>query len=72
MDTTGPGDVAALRAAFGVDDGGESTLGWDAVHAFDRVGNRRLRHVLAPHRHRPAPRTRLEHQPWFDAAEHDC
>ena len=30
-----PADVAALRAAFDVDDGGESALGWEAVHAFE-------------------------------------
>ncbi|MEV8543998.1 MULTISPECIES: SMI1/KNR4 family protein [unclassified Streptomyces] len=28
-------ELAALRAAFGVDDGGESALGWDAVRAFE-------------------------------------
>ncbi|MET9657412.1 SMI1/KNR4 family protein [Streptomyces sp. NPDC006510] len=28
-------DLAALRAALDVDDGGESALGWDAVHAFE-------------------------------------
>ncbi|MGW2564816.1 SMI1/KNR4 family protein [Streptomyces sp. NPDC001537] len=28
-------DLAALRAAFGVDDGGESALGWEAVRAFE-------------------------------------
>lgn len=30
-----PADLAALRAAFDVDDGGESALGWDAVRAFE-------------------------------------
>ena len=30
-----PGHLAALRAAFEVDDGGESALGWEAVHAFE-------------------------------------
>ncbi|WP_351227833.1 SMI1/KNR4 family protein [Streptomyces sp. NPDC002133] len=30
-----PDDLAALRAAFGVDDGGESALGWEAVRAFE-------------------------------------
>jgi hypothetical protein len=30
-----PGDLAALRAAFDVDDGGESALGWEAVRAFE-------------------------------------
>ncbi len=34
-DHAGPGVIAALRAAFDVDDGGESALGWDAVHAFE-------------------------------------
>lgn len=28
-------ELTALRAAFGVDDGGESALGWQAVHAFE-------------------------------------
>jgi SMI1 / KNR4 family (SUKH-1) len=37
MDTehADPQDLAALRAAFGVDDGGESALGWEAVRAFE-------------------------------------
>ncbi|MFJ4985755.1 SMI1/KNR4 family protein [Streptomyces sp. NPDC088732] len=30
-----PGELAALRAAFGVDDGGESALGWEGVRAFE-------------------------------------
>jgi hypothetical protein len=30
-----PAEIAALRAAFGVDDGGESALGWEAVRAFE-------------------------------------
>ncbi|MGW1748601.1 SMI1/KNR4 family protein [Streptomyces sp. NPDC002092] len=35
IDEAGAEDLAALRAAFGVDDGGESALGWDAVRAFE-------------------------------------
>ncbi|MFH8517818.1 SMI1/KNR4 family protein [Streptomyces gelaticus] len=37
MDTdhADPEDLAALRAAFDVDDGGASALGWEAVHAFE-------------------------------------
>lgn len=37
MDTehASPEDLAALRAAFDVDDGGASALGWEAVHAFE-------------------------------------
>ncbi|MER6127355.1 SMI1/KNR4 family protein [Streptomyces sp. NPDC001795] len=34
-DQATPEDLAALRAAFAVDDGGESALGWEAVHAFE-------------------------------------
>ncbi|CAL9500899.1 hypothetical protein SUDANB176_03440 [Streptomyces sp. enrichment culture] len=30
-----PADLDALRAAFDVDDGGASALGWDAVRAFE-------------------------------------
>lgn len=30
-----PAEVEALRAAFDVDDGGESALGWEAVRAFE-------------------------------------
>jgi hypothetical protein len=30
-----PAEIAALRAAFGVDDGGESALGREAVRAFE-------------------------------------
>ncbi|WP_460063785.1 SMI1/KNR4 family protein [Streptomyces sp. YKOK-I1] len=30
-----PVELAALRAAFAVDDGGASALGWEAVHAFE-------------------------------------
>ncbi|MFJ5265534.1 SMI1/KNR4 family protein [Streptomyces sp. NPDC088387] len=30
-----PAELAALRAAFDVDDGGESAPGWEAVHAFE-------------------------------------
>ncbi|MFI6055907.1 SMI1/KNR4 family protein [Streptomyces violascens] len=35
IDQADPDVLAALRAAFGVVDGGESALGWDAVHAFE-------------------------------------
>ncbi|MGA5823365.1 SMI1/KNR4 family protein [Kitasatospora sp. NPDC094028] len=37
MDTehADPRDLASIRAAFDVDDGGESALGWDAVRAFE-------------------------------------
>ncbi|MFC9248762.1 SMI1/KNR4 family protein [Streptomyces sp. NPDC057136] len=37
MDTehAAPADLAALRAAFDVDDNGASALGWTAVHAFE-------------------------------------
>ena len=38
MDTehADPGDLAAIRAAFAIDDGGGvPALGWDAVHAFE-------------------------------------
>ncbi|MFC8618373.1 SMI1/KNR4 family protein [Micromonospora purpureochromogenes] len=31
----GSDDLAALRAALSVDDGGESALGWEAVRAFE-------------------------------------
>ncbi|MFF4253209.1 SMI1/KNR4 family protein [Streptomyces sp. NPDC001663] len=34
-DQASPEDLAALRAALGVDDGGESALGWEAVRAFE-------------------------------------
>jgi hypothetical protein len=34
-DHAAPGDLAALREAFGVDDGGASALGWEAVRAFE-------------------------------------
>ncbi|WP_326765613.1 SMI1/KNR4 family protein [Streptomyces sp. NBC_01591] len=34
-DRADPEDVAALRAAFDVDDDGASALGWEAVHAFE-------------------------------------
>lgn len=30
-----PHDLAAIRAAFDIDDGGESALGWEAVRAFE-------------------------------------
>ncbi|WP_199523561.1 SMI1/KNR4 family protein [Micromonospora craterilacus] len=32
---TAPDDLAELRAAFMVDDAGESALGWPGVHAFE-------------------------------------
>ncbi|WP_225077533.1 SMI1/KNR4 family protein [Streptomyces sp. CoT10] len=35
IDQADPADLAVLRAAFDVDDGGESALGWEAVHAFE-------------------------------------
>lgn len=35
VDQADPADLEALRAAFDVDDGGESALGWEAVHAFE-------------------------------------
>jgi hypothetical protein len=35
LDQAAPEDLAALREAFGVDDGGESALGWEAVRAFE-------------------------------------
>lgn len=35
IDQADPAELAALRAAFDVDDGGESALGWEAVHAFE-------------------------------------
>ncbi|MEU1178478.1 SMI1/KNR4 family protein [Streptomyces sp. NPDC005820] len=31
-----PAELAALREAFAVDDGGASALGWEAVHAFEK------------------------------------
>jgi hypothetical protein len=34
-DEASPDDLTALRAAFGVGDGGESALGWEAVRAFE-------------------------------------
>lgn len=34
-DQADPAELAALRAAFGVDDGGESALGWEAVRVFE-------------------------------------
>ncbi|MEW2047451.1 SMI1/KNR4 family protein [Streptomyces sp. NPDC005476] len=35
IDRADPAELAALRAAFAVDDGGESALGWAAVRAFE-------------------------------------
>ncbi|WP_330456851.1 SMI1/KNR4 family protein [Streptomyces sp. NBC_00820] len=35
IDNADPGEIAALREAFGVDDGGASALGWAAVRAFE-------------------------------------
>ncbi|WP_259408067.1 hypothetical protein [Streptomyces akebiae] len=35
IDHADPAELAALRAAFAVDDGGEQALGWDAVRAFE-------------------------------------
>ncbi|MFE6828526.1 SMI1/KNR4 family protein [Streptomyces sp. NPDC057690] len=35
IDQTDPAELAALRTAFAVDDGGESALGWEAVRAFE-------------------------------------
>jgi hypothetical protein len=35
IDQATPEDLAALREAFAVDDGGESALGWEAVRAFE-------------------------------------
>jgi hypothetical protein len=35
IDQADPAELAALRAAFDVDDRGESALGWEAVHAFE-------------------------------------
>ena len=35
IDHADPAELAALRAAFDVDDGEESALGWEAVHAFE-------------------------------------
>ncbi|POX54049.1 SMI1/KNR4 family protein [Streptomyces sp. Ru71] len=34
-DHADPAELDALRAAFGVDDGGASALGWEAVRAFE-------------------------------------
>ncbi|GAA3497292.1 hypothetical protein GCM10019016_043930 [Streptomyces prasinosporus] len=34
-DHADPAELDALREAFDVDDGGESALGWEAVHAFE-------------------------------------
>ncbi|MET8076086.1 SMI1/KNR4 family protein [Streptomyces sp. NPDC005303] len=34
-DQVAAGELAALREAFGVDDGGASALGWEAVRAFE-------------------------------------
>lgn len=34
-DQADPADLAFLREAFGVDDGGASALGWEAVRAFE-------------------------------------
>ncbi|WP_374195835.1 SMI1/KNR4 family protein [Streptomyces sp. ISL-24] len=34
-DHASPGEVEALRQAFGIDDGGESALGWETVRAFE-------------------------------------
>ncbi|KOG30159.1 SMI1/KNR4 family protein [Streptomyces resistomycificus] len=34
-DHAAPAELAALREAFAVDDGGASALGWDAVRAFE-------------------------------------
>lgn len=38
IDQADPAELAALRAAFDVDDGEESALGWEAVHAFEADG----------------------------------
>ncbi|MFJ7948918.1 SMI1/KNR4 family protein [Streptomyces sp. NPDC096354] len=35
IDQADPAELAALRAAFDVDDREESALGWEAVHAFE-------------------------------------
>ncbi|GAA4038217.1 hypothetical protein GCM10022233_03140 [Streptomyces shaanxiensis] len=35
IDRAAPEELAALREAFAVDDGGESALGWEAVRAFE-------------------------------------
>ncbi|TQE23703.1 SMI1/KNR4 family protein [Streptomyces ipomoeae] len=35
IDRADPSELAALREAFAVDDGGASALGWEAVHAFE-------------------------------------
>jgi hypothetical protein len=35
FDHADPAELAALREAFAVDDGGRSALGWAAVHAFE-------------------------------------
>ncbi|MFF4589442.1 SMI1/KNR4 family protein [Streptomyces sp. NPDC001388] len=36
IDQADPAELAALREAFTVDDGGASALGWEAVHAFEK------------------------------------
>ncbi|MGW1552872.1 SMI1/KNR4 family protein [Streptomyces sp. NPDC002346] len=35
IDQAAPAELAALRTTFDVDDGEESALGWEAVHAFE-------------------------------------
>lgn len=35
IDQADPAELAALREAFGADDGGASALGWEAVRAFE-------------------------------------
>ncbi|MFD9327084.1 SMI1/KNR4 family protein [Streptomyces sp. NPDC060065] len=35
IDQADPAELAELRAAFDVDDGGASALGWEAVHSFE-------------------------------------
>ncbi|MFD7940985.1 SMI1/KNR4 family protein [Streptomyces sp. NPDC059755] len=35
IDQADPAELAALREAFAVDDGGKSALGWEAVRAFE-------------------------------------
>lgn len=34
-DLADPADLAVIGEALGIDDGGESALGWDAVHVFE-------------------------------------
>ncbi|MER6062775.1 SMI1/KNR4 family protein [Streptomyces sp. NPDC001792] len=46
-DQADPADLAALRKAFAVDDGGASALGWAAVHAFEAE-----HHVVLPEPYR--------------------